>query len=372
MAEITTPIRLGMIGGGRGAFVAGVHRSAATRDGAFRLVAGALSASREKALASARELHLDRGYGTWQEMLEAELAMPESERVQAVSVVTPNDLHHPVCRAFADAGFHVVCDKPLSNSPGQAEDLVRVAAERGIVFAVTYNYTGYHMVREARRLVHEGLIGEVRKVVVTYDMCWEPEDPRVDGLLPRFAWRADPARSGPGGAVADMGSHEENLAAFVTGLELEAVSAQLTPVTPGARLDDDANVLLRFAGGATGVMVANRASVGSDNDLRLKVFGEDGTLSWSFVEPDGLLHADREGSRWLGDAGTSRSTEALFAAFASAFANVYAAVADAIRGDPSATYPTVEEGARGVAFIEASVESARLDGAWTAVAAPRK
>ncbi len=375
MREPPTPIRLGMVGGGQGAFIGAVHRTAARLDRNYVLQAGALSSTPQKALASARDLGLARGYGSWQEMLDGELALPPAERIEAISIVAPNHVHFPVAKAFADAGFHVICDKPLVHTRGQAAELARTAHEKGIVFGVTYNYTGYPLVKEARRLIREGAIGKLRKVVVEYHQGWLATRAEAGGDNKQAEWRTDPARSGAGGAIGDIGSHAENLVSTVTGLELESVCAELTTFVPGRRLDDDATVLLRFEGGARGVLAVSQVEVGEENDLRLRVYGETGSLDWRQEDPNRLVLKSLEGparvltrgNGYLGDAAkaASRIPPGHPEAFLEAFANVYAGVADAIRGDPRADYPTVADGVRGVAFIDTVVTSARNGGVWT-------
>ncbi|HKI55930.1 MAG TPA: Gfo/Idh/MocA family oxidoreductase [Trueperaceae bacterium] len=375
MVEPATPIRLGMVGGGKGAFIGAVHRTAARLDNNYVLLAGALSSTPEKALASARDLGLARGYGSWQAMLEGELALPEDERIETVSIVTPNHMHFPVAKAFAEAGFHVICDKPLVHTAEQAAELVRITREHGVVFGVTYNYTGYPLVKEARHLVAGGAIGKVRKVIVEYNQGWLATRAEVGGGNKQAEWRTDPARSGAGGAIGDIGSHAENLASAVTGLEIESLCAELTTFVEGRALDDDANVLLRFAGGARGLLSVSQIGVGEENDLRIRVYGETGSLTWHQEEPNRLLHKTlagptrllTRGNGYLGQAAAdaTRLPAGHPEAFLEAFANVYAGIARAIRGDPDADYPTVADGERGVAFIEAVVASAHEGGVWT-------
>jgi predicted dehydrogenase len=364
-----------MVGGGRDAFIGSVHRTAARLDNTFVLVAGALSSTPEKALASAEDLGLARGYASWEAMLEGEAALRPSERIEAVSIVTPNHMHYPVAKAFAQAGFHVICDKPLVHTREQAAELTRIVAETGIVFGVTYNYSGYPMVKEARRLVADGVIGKVRKAIVEYNQGWLATRLEASGENKQSEWRTDPARSGSGGAIGDIGSHAENLVATITGLELEAVCAELTTFVEGRRLDDDANLLLRFKGGARGILTASQIEVGEENDLRIRVYGETGSLTWHQEDPNRLVHKTLEGptqlltrgNGYLGSAAAaaSRLPAGHPEAFLEAFANVYAGIADAIHGDPNADYPTVVDGARGVAFIETTVESANSDRKWT-------
>lgn len=384
---MTRRLRYAMVGGGRDAFIGAVHRHAMALDGQYELVAGALSSSPQKSRESGRDLGLadDRNHGTWQELLADERARPPAQRAEVVAIVTPNHLHHDVARAFVDAGFHVVCDKPLVHTIAQAEELAALVAARGTLFAVTYNYTGYPMVREARELVRAGAIGAVRKVVVEYHQGWlagalESSDNK------QSEWRKDPARGGPAGAMADIGSHAENLISVVTGLELESLCADLTAFGPGRRLDDDASLLLRFAGGARGVMSASQIAAGSENDLRLRVIGERGQLDWRQEEPNLLIHAPVDGPRRTLTRNAPGLSEAARRAcrlppghpegFIEAFANLYQGVAADLRiradlGRPAsaeeAEYPRIEDGVRGVRFIERTVASSLGHQKWTAL-----
>ena len=377
-------LRYAMVGGGQGAFIGAVHRKAMALDGQMELVAGALSSDPERALASGRELGLadGRSHGRWQDLLSDELKRPAHERIDFVSIVTPNHVHFPVAHAFAEAGIHVVCDKPLVHSSEEARALERAAQRSGCVFGVTYNYTGYPMVREARELVAKGLIGELRKVIVEYNQGWLATNLEATGQK-QADWRTDPARSGLAGAIGDIGSHAENLVATVTGLELESICADLTTFVPGRRLDDDGNVLLRFTNGARGVLIASQIEVGCENDLRLRVFGTQGTLTWHQEEPNRLVHQPIDGparvltrgSPWLGEAArrATRLPTGHPEAFLEAFANVYLGVAADIRAvqagqvpDPlEADYPRLADGVRGVRFIEKVVESAASQAKWT-------
>lgn len=372
--EPATPLRLGMVGGGKDAFIGAVHRIAARFDGNFQLVAGALSSTPERSRASGEALGLPRVYGSWEEMLERERALPAGERIDAVSIVTPNHVHHPVAKAFGEAGFHVISDKPLCTTVADAEELVRLQQERGIVFAVTYNYTGYPMVKQARQMVRDGAVGEIRKVIVEYDQGWLATK-LEDAGVKQAEWRTDPERSGMGGAIGDIGSHAENLMTTVTGLRLEAICAELTTFVPGRRLDDDANLLLRFQGGARGVLVASRIETGEENDLRLRVYGSEGSLTWRQEWPNQLIHKPLDApartlSRNHVGVGADANAHSRIPAghpegYLAAFANVYGNVASAIRGDGDADYPTVADGARGVRFIDATVRSAASDAKWT-------
>ena len=276
-----------MVGGGRDAFIGAVHRHAAALDGQIDFVAGALSSTPEKARASGQDLGLadDRNYGSWQAMLAGELARPAGERIDFVSIVTPNDVHYPVARAFAEAGINVVCDKPLVHTVEQADDLVATARQSGVVFAVTYNYTGYPMVKQARHMVREGQLGELRKVIVEYNQGWLATRLEETGLK-QANWRTDPARSGVAGAIGDIGSHAENLAATITGLEIDAICADLTTFVSGRQLDDDGNLLIRYTSGARGVLIASQIEVGEENDLRIRIYGSEGSLTWHQEDPD--------------------------------------------------------------------------------------
>lgn len=378
------PLKLGMVGGGQGAFIGAVHRTAARLDGQFELVAGALSGTPEKSLASGRELGFpdDRSYPTWEAMLAGELARPVGERINAVSIVTPNHLHYPVARAFAAAGIHVICDKPLVHTGEQASDLLAVVRQSGVVFAVTFNYTGYPLIRHARDMIAAGTLGEIRKVIVEYHQGWLATNLEAEGSK-QADWRTDPARSGVAGAVGDIGSHAMNLAETVTGLRLEAICADLSTFVPGRRLDDDGSVLLRFAGGARGALLCSQVEVGEENDLRLRVYGTQGGLSWSQENPNRLEYTPLDGPRQVLTRGQGYLSPAAQAAtrlpaghpeaFLEAFANIYAGAAEAIRArqedrepDPLiAVYPTLEDGARGVHFIEKTVQSAGSDQKWT-------
>jgi len=380
-------LRYAMVGGGRDAFIGAVHRHALALDGQFELVAGALSSSPEKAKASGEDLGLPdaRNHGSWQALLADELKRPSDERIDLVVIVTPNHLHHEVARAFVDAGFHVVCDKPLVHTSAQADELSARVAAQGTLFAVTYNYTGYPMVRQAREMVKSGAIGAVRKVIVEYHQGWLAT--QLEATANKQAgWRTDPSKSGIAGAIGDIGSHAENLAATVTGLAIESLCADLTAFVPGRRLDDDASLLLRFTNGARGVLLASQVVVGHENDLRLRVLGERGTLDWRQEEPNQLVHSPLDAPRtiltrnspWLSEPArrACRLPPGHPEAFIEAFANLYAGVAADLRarlagGAPAsqqeADYPRIGDGVRGVRFIEKTVESAASAQKWTAM-----
>ncbi|MEJ8826316.1 Gfo/Idh/MocA family oxidoreductase [Variovorax humicola] len=386
MNTSTSPrkLRYAMVGGGRDAFIGAVHRHAIALDGQAGFVAGALSSTPGKALASGRDLGLadGRNHGDWQALLADELTRPADERIDFVSIVTPNHVHFPVALAFAEAGFHVVCDKPLVHTCEQADALVRAVRREGTVFGVTYNYTGYPMVRQARAMVRSGELGEIRKVVVEYNQGWLAT--HLEGTGNKQAdWRTDPARSGAAGAIGDIGSHAENLVATVTGLEIESICADLGCLVAGRALDDDGSLLLRFRGGARGVLIASQINTGLENDLRLRVSGTLGTLVWRQEQPSQLVHLPHDGpkrvltrgSPWLHPSAqrASRIPAGHPEGFIEAFANVYGGVMADIRAhldgsaaDPlAADYPRVEDGARGVRFIERTVASAASEAKWT-------
>lgn len=382
MTTPTRKLRYAMVGGGRDAFIGAVHRKAAALDGQIELVAGALSSNPDKAHASGRDLFLadDRNHGSWQDLLADELKRSPEERIDFVSIVTPNHLHYPVALAFVEAGFNVVCDKPLVHTPAQAQMLVDAVARQNTVFGVTYNYTGYPMVRQMREMVRSGLIGDVRKVIVEYHQGWLATAVEATGNK-QALWRTDPAQSGQAGALGDIGSHAENLLTSVTGLEVEAICADLGTLGAGRTLDDDVNLLLRLRGGVRAVLVASQICVGCENDLRLRVFGSTGTLDWRQEQPNQLWHAPlgdsarllTRGSQGLCDAATqaTRLPSGHPEGFIEAFANIYLGVAADIRARlggnqaAAADYPRVEEGARGVYFINKVLASAHSQEKWT-------
>lgn len=357
-------------------------------DGRIQLAAGALSSTPEKSLASGREVALpeDRNYEGWQEMLEGELSLPEEDRVDLVSIVTPNHLHFPVAHAFVEAGFNVIVDKPMVRDSSEATKLVRAVENSGVTFCVTYQYTGYPMVKQARQMVREGYLGEIRKVIVEYNQGWLASRVEESGDK-QASWRTDPEKSGIVGTMGDIGSHAENLVSTVTGLEVAEICADLSTFVPGRRLDDDANVLVRYTSGARGVLAASQIATGEENSLSLKVYGTKGGLKW-YQENPNCLHYLPDGApeQVLKRGNDYLREEAIQAgrippghpeAFIEAFANVYAGVEASIRERRSSgtndtvspgfhAFPTVYDGARGVYFIEKTVESARNDKKWTA------
>ena len=377
-------LRMGMVGGGRGSLIGSVHRMAATLDGGVELVAGALSSTPEMSRLSAEEVGIpaERAYGSWQEMLEREGARPPEERVDFVTIVTPNHLHYPIALAFVEAGFNVFLDKPMVHTSEQAERLIEAVEKAGVVFAVTYNYTGYPMVKQARYMVRSGALGEIRKVIVEYTQSWLLTKLEDTGHK-QAVWRTDPQRAGPGGTMGDIGSHAENLMSTISGLEIEALCADLTTFVPGRRLDDDASILVRFAGGAKGILAASQIATGQENNLSIRVWGTEGALAWKQEQPNYLTYFPAAGPRQVLSRGSDHLCQAARRAtrlpsghpeaFIEAFANVYRNASDTIRArlggaEPSELerdYPTVYDGARGVLFVEKAVESSRSDQKWT-------
>ena len=351
--------------------------------GRIELVAGAFSSTPEKAKASGRDLLIadERNYGTWEEMLEKESALPEGERIDFVNIVTPNHMHFRPALEFIEAGFNVIMDKPMVHSSRQAKELIEAVEESGALFALTHNYTGYPMVKEGRDWIKSGKIGEINRVVVEYPQGWlltrlEEEDNK------QAAWRTDPTRSGIAGAMGDIGSHCENLVSYMTGLEIEAINADLTTFAPGRLLDDDASVLLRFTNGARGILWCSQIAAAEENDLNIRVFGSKGTLEWHQEEPNTILFKDPAGPVQVYKRGNGYLSAAAQRAaqlppghpeaFYEAFANVFMNFADTIIArkegrEPTELeldFPTVYDGARGVKFIEKVVESGQSDTKW--------
>jgi predicted dehydrogenase len=376
-------IRLGMIGGGQDAFIGAVHRIAARLDDRYAFVAGALSSTPEKSVASGLALGLDpaRSYPDYPAMLKGEAA--RADGIEAVAIVTPNHVHVPAAKACLAAGLHVICDKPLATGLGEARELAAIAAKSDRVFAVTYNYTGYPMVRHARAMVAAGEIGRLRVVQVEYAQDWLATPLETTGQK-QAAWRTDPARSGKGGAIGDIGTHAFNLAEFVSGARIESLACDLQATVPGRRLDDNAQMLLRFAGGARGGLWATQVAVGHENDLRLRVYGETGGLEWRQEEPNTLIfsrHGEppRRITRSSPAAGPAAARVTRIPGghpegYLEAFATIYAEAAGAIAARRNGAtipadvlYPTIEEGVRGVAFVEAALRSSQADGRWERV-----
>ncbi len=379
-SAVSRRLRLGMVGGGEGAFIGAVHRLSARMDDQYELVAGALSADAARAQRSGEALRLDpaRVYASYQDMARLERQRPDP--VDVVAIVTPNHLHAPVATAFLQAGFHVICDKPLTTTLAEAVALRDVAARSQRVFCLTHNYTGYPLVRQAREMVAAGSLGEIRLVQVEYPQEWLTEPLEQQGQK-QAEWRTDPARSGAGGCLGDIGTHAYQLADYVTGLKLDTLCADLQAFVPGRRLDDNVNMMLRYQGGARGMLWASQVAPGHENGLKLRIYGSRGALEWVQAEPNVLVHSPLGESRRL----ITRGSPAAGAAAArmtripsghpegylEGFANIYTEAAHAIRavdaGQPvpaGVYFPGMDEGLKGMAFIEAAVKSSAANGAW--------
>jgi len=378
---LTRKLRFGMVGGGPGAFIGAVHRRAATLDGLADLVAGAFSSDPDKSRAQGRELHLDsrRVYDGYEAMAEREAALPATERIDFVSVVTPNHVHFRAAKAFIERGIHVICDKPMTTTLEDAEALSQLVRKHDVVFALTHNYTGYPLVKQARAFVSAGELGPVRKVVAEYSQGWLSTLVESTGQK-QAGWRTDPARAGAG-ALGDIGSHAEHLARYVTGLEIERLCADVSTFVEGRRIDDDANILLRYRGGAKGVLFCSQISVGEENRLSLRVYGTEGSLEWQQQEPNVLIvrranmpmQVYKPGHPFLAPAAQhatrlpSGHPEAFFEAFANVYANAMRTIAARLAGetpDPlDLDFPTVDDGCAGVRFILGALASGR-GGTW--------
>ncbi len=371
-------IRLGMVGGGNDAFIGGVHRIASRIDDRFELVAGALSSTPEKSRASGEALGLPRVYDDFRQM-----AIREARRrdgIEAVAIVTPNHMHYPATREFLKRGIHVICDKPLTGTLPEARKLVKAAESSDALFVLTHNYTGYPMVRQARGMVAAGEIGAVRVVQVEYAQDWLT----VHQDFKQAEWRTDPVRAGTGGATGDIGTHAYNIACFVTGLALDVLAADLDSFVEGRRVDDNGHVMLRFHGGAKGMLWCSQVAPGNENALRLRVYGEKGGLEWAQEDPNYLWHTPfgepkrlvtRNGAG-AGDAAgrVSRVPPGHPEGYLEGFANIYSEAAEAIRAIQSGQdlsedviFPTVQDGLKGVQFVDACVRSSRRNGAWVNV-----
>ncbi len=371
-------LRMGMVGGGRGAFIGAVHRMAATLDGGIELAAGAFSSDPEKSRASGKDLFLpaDRVYGSYAEMIEKERARPAGEKIDFVAIVTPNHEHLPPARAALLAGFPVMCDKPLALSLAEARELRALVRKTGILFGLTHNYSGYPMVKEARRRVASGDLGRIRRVVAEYPQGWLASPLETSGQK-QAAWRTDPARAGASCCVGDIGTHAAHLTEYVTGLRIEELASELTTFVAGRALDDDASVLLRLEGGARGVLWASQVAIDEENGLNLRIYGEKGSLQWKQEEPNTLMLKWPDRPREIVRTGANYerlSREALGATrlpaghpegYLEAFANLYKDFAAALLEGGTPDVPTVDDGVRGMAFIEACVESSKAGGRWT-------
>ncbi|MFC4312068.1 Gfo/Idh/MocA family protein [Steroidobacter flavus] len=371
-------LRMGMIGGGPGSFIGRIHRMAAELDGDIQLVCGAFSSDPEKSKAAGAAMHLDpaRVYGSYVEMIESEQRLPANQRMDFVAIVTPNHVHYQPAMLALQGGFDVVVDKPMCFSLDEARSLEQEVERTGRLLAVTYTYSGYPMVKEMRAIIAAGRIGKIRKVYVEYPQGWLATDLETGGNK-QADWRTDPKRSGAGGAIGDIGTHAAHLAEYATGLRITAINAMLNTVVPGRRLDDDASMLLRFNNDATGVLTATQVAVGEENNLNIRIYGEKGGLEWHQVEPNSAVlqwpdqprEILRAGWGYLGSAAQSntRTPPGHPEGYLEAFANIYAAFARALRSRASGDrdFPTVVDGARGMAFIDCVIRSAGSSQKWT-------
>ncbi|WP_300056870.1 Gfo/Idh/MocA family oxidoreductase [uncultured Roseobacter sp.] len=368
-------IRLGMVGGGNDAFIGAVHRIAARLDDRYELVAGALSSTPEKSRASGEALGLPRIYDDFKQMAIREARRKDG--IEAVAIVTPNHMHFAAAREFLKRDIHVICDKPLTSTMADARKMVKAVESSSALFVLTHNYTGYPMVRHAREMVAKGDIGKIRVVQVEYPQDWLT----VEQDFKQANWRTDPARSGAGGSTGDIGTHAHNLARFITGLEVESLAADLDAFVPGRQVDDNGHVMLRFHGGAKGMLWCSQVAPGNENALRIRVYGETGGLEWAQEDPNGLWHTPfgepkrlitRNGAG-AGDAAArvSRVPPGHPEGYLEGFANIYSEAAEAIvahrdgakpHGD--VTYPTITDGWRGMQFIDACVRSSARNAAW--------
>ncbi|MGA2426929.1 MAG: Gfo/Idh/MocA family oxidoreductase [Candidatus Acidiferrum sp.] len=374
-------LRLGMVGGGPGGFIGAVHRIAARIDDRFELVAAALSSNPEKSRQAAQDLHIpaDRAYGSFAEMAAAE--SKRSDRIDAVSIVTPNHLHFAPAKAFLDAGIHVICDKPLTTTVDDALALEQIVKKSGLIFGLTHNYTGYPTVRQAREMIAAGELGHLRLVQVEYAQDWLTTPLETTGQK-QAVWRTDPAQSGPAGSLGDIGTHAYNIACFVSGLSAEQVAADVSTFVPGRRLDDNVQVLLRYQEGVRGMLWASQVAVGNENNLRLRVYGEKGGLDWSQENPN-YLHFSQYGkpTKTLTRNGADATPSAKHASripsghpegYLEAFAQLYTDIAEQISArqanrppaKDSLLVPTVADGVAGVQFISAVLGSSKQNAAW--------
>jgi predicted dehydrogenase len=375
-------IRLGMVGGGRGAFIGAVHRIAARLDDQYELVAGAFSSDPERSAASAADLGVARSYGSFAEMAQKEARRKDG--IEAVAIVTPNHMHAPVAVEFLKRGIHVICDKPLTATLPEAKKLAKTAEASGVVFALTHNYTGYPMIRQAREMIAAGALGDIRLVNVEYIQDWLAEPIESTGQK-QADWRTDPARSGAGGATGDIGTHAFNLANFVTGLTLHELSADLQSFVAGRRVDDNGHIMMRYTSGARGTLWCSQVASGQENGLRLRIFGTKGGIEWEQENPNYLWVAPlgqpkyrlTRGGPGSGDAAArmTRIPSGHPEGYLEGFANIYAEATRAIIArreglalDSAVVFPGLKEGLEGVAFVDACVRSSKRNGAWVSLA----
>ena len=375
-------LRMGMVGGGRGAFIGAVHRMAANLDGKIELVAGAFSSDPEKSRLSGEDFFLepDRVYGSYQEMAKKEAA--REDKVDFVSIVVQNHLHFDVAKTFLEAGFHVICDKPMTRTLDEARALRDIVNETGKVFCLTHNYTGYPMVKEARRMVNDGELGRILKIVAEYPQGYAVGDVEGDGQGQISNWRSDPAIAGSSNCMGDIGTHAHNLVRYITDLEIEEMCSELTAFIPGRELDDDGNNLIRFEGGAKGIIYASQISNGDENALNIRVYGTKASLEWHQEDPNDLIvkYANaprkiyRRGNDYLSEAANSNSRtpfahpEGFIEAFANIYLAAHQAISDQIDGNPAPEkgydFPDATDGIAGLAFIDTAVKSSASDQKW--------
>lgn len=375
-------LKMGMVGGGRDAFIGAVHRNAAWLDGEIELVAGCFSSDPEKSRLSGEDFGLDprRVYHSYEEMARSEAEMPEEERIDFVSIVTPNHMHAPVALAFIERGIHIVCDKPLTSQLEDARKLQRAVKESGVVFVLTHNYTGYPMVKEARERVRRGEIGEVLKIVAEYPQGWLADQIENDGQK-QAAWRTDPGKAGGSCCLGDIGTHAENLGRYITGLGIHSLCAHFSTFVQGRPLEDDANLLVRYENGAAGILYASQISLGEENNLSIRIYGSKGALAWKQEHPNELfltlkdkpMQTLRRGNPYLGPEAQrfSRIPAGHPEAFIEAFANIYREAARAIRdrkaGKDAGDYdfPGIDDGLHGMLFLDTAIRSASSSSKWT-------
>lgn len=383
MNEDVRPIRIGIVGGGEGAFIGAVHRIAMRLDGHYQLVAGALSSTPEKSQRSGAALGLDpaRTYDSFEAMAKREARRKDG--IEAVAIVTPNHMHVPPALAFLKAGIHVICDKPLALSFKEGLKLKAAVAKSGKIFALTHNYTGYPLVRQAREMVAAGALGEIRLVQVEYPQDWLSQDIENTGHK-QAEWRTDPARSGAGGSIGDIGTHAYNLADFITQIPVAQLSAELTSFVPGRRLDDNCQIMLRYANGARGLLWASQVAPGHENGLKIRVYGTKGSIEWVQANPNSLIWSQLGQPQMILTRGGPQTGAAAARVtrvpgghpegYLEGFANIYTEVAHAIRAaranaplDPAVIFPSLQDGLKGMAFIEAAVASSRKNARWVAL-----
>ena len=376
-------LRFGMIGGGRGAFIGAVHRLVAIMDGKAELVAGCFSSNPETSRLTGQDLLLDptRVYGTYAEMAKAESKKPAISRLDFIIIVTPNHQHFPPAKLFLEAGFNVVCDKPATFNLAEAKKLRDIVRRSKKVFALTHNYTGNAMVKQARELVQSGRLGKIRKVIVEYPQGWLWQRLESTGQK-QASWRADPKQAGAACCLGDIGTHAENLARYITGLRIESLCADLTTFVPGRLLEDDANILVRFAGGAKGILHSSQISIGEENNLNIRVYGDQAALEWHQEHPNELIvkYPDRPAETWRRGNGYVGAAAKKFTripaghpeGYLEAFANIYLeafrAIEAEIEGRPQPKdldFPTIEDGVIGMTFIETAVKSSQAGSKWT-------